>query len=139
MWKYNNSGWVWMAGSQLINKAPTYSGDSAGPGSRTGSVFWSDDTGFWLFGGKQNTGTNFWSDLWCYDVSTKMWNFYGGNQQANLGNGKYKYFISRYINMILAAKFPGGREGAVGGALSPSKYWIGLGRIGSVEGNSIEK
>ena len=82
MWKYNStSGWVWVFGTSVTNQSPSYPNY---PGSRANSVFWSDDTGLWLFGG--NTGSGWYSDLWCYNIVSNTWNWYGGYNVKNQYN-----------------------------------------------------
>ncbi len=75
LWMYSSGEWTWMGGSNIVNQPGTYGtqGTSAPaniPGSRWGTVGWSDPAGnFWLFGGLGLDSTDSpgsLNDLWEY-------------------------------------------------------------------------
>jgi len=57
LWMYSSGEWTWMGGSNIVNQPGIYGTQGAAdpaniPGSRWGTVGWSDPAGdFWLFGG----------------------------------------------------------------------------------------
>jgi len=77
LWKYDGSGWTWMAGSDLVDQPGMYppswnqGGDPYGPGARFSPAAWSDEQGrFWLYGGYgyDAAGTRLdLNDLWVFN------------------------------------------------------------------------
>jgi hypothetical protein len=58
LWKFDDEGWVWVSGTNLMDQNGIY-GDKGVPdsnnipGGREGAVSWMDNSGnMWLFGGK---------------------------------------------------------------------------------------
>ncbi len=74
LWEYDptTNMWTWMSGSNMPDAGPVYGtqgtpNSSNAPGSRTGAVGWTDNSGnLWLFGGGQedNEGGGVLNDLW---------------------------------------------------------------------------
>ncbi|MGB8989357.1 MAG: hypothetical protein WCC37_22355, partial [Candidatus Sulfotelmatobacter sp.] len=90
LWKYSAGQWAWMSGANVVNQKGTYGtqGTSAAsniPGSRSGSISWTDATGnLWLFGGRgyDSAGTfGYLNDLWKY--SGGEWTWIGGSNLTN--------------------------------------------------------
>jgi len=90
LWKYDvlTNNWTWMKGSKLKNQAGTYGtkgipAPSNSPGGRAVHAHWKDSKGnFLLFGGFSNA-TNYFNDLWKYNVATNNWVWMSGNNQSN--------------------------------------------------------
>lgn len=93
LWKYTLSTheWTWIGGDSLAYIPGAYGtlgipSATAWPGSRTGSVKWTDASGnLWLFGGlgvdgSANTGEL--NDLWKFAPSTGMWTWMSGSSTA---------------------------------------------------------
>jgi hypothetical protein len=76
LWKFNPSTneWTWVSGSQTVDAVGVYGAEGVPapanmPGSRNGTVSWSDSSGnLWLFGGYVYVGNYaaFFNDLWLY-------------------------------------------------------------------------
>ena len=132
------SGWTWMGGSSqgLGSGGGTESsvygteGIAAGtnvPGGRAGSVSWTDNSGnFWLFGGTgyDSLGnTAYFSDLWEFTPSTKMWTWISGSNTSNT--------VGIYGTMGIAAatNVPGARYASSGWTDSSGNLWL-FGGIG---------
>lgn len=89
--------WVWQHGDSTTNKHGVYGtqGTAAAankPGSRSGSVTWTDGNGdLWLFGGfglGASGSAGRLNDLWKYDVSTEQWTWMKGSSTIN-ASGSY--------------------------------------------------
>jgi N-acetylneuraminic acid mutarotase len=112
LWEYNvaNGEWTWEGGTnQVINSfAPPCNGSTdcgvAGvygvfgtssaanvPGSRFGSVAWTDSAGnLWLFGGRgiDSAGTyGYLNDLWEFQTGTRQWVWVSGNNSVGTNTG----------------------------------------------------
>jgi len=91
LWQFNPSTdeWAWMGGSNTPNNPGVYGtlGTPAMqnvPGSRTGSVSWTDLQGnFWLFGGMTVNPNGacgvYLNDLWRFNPSTNEWAWMSGS------------------------------------------------------------
>ncbi|MBS1971659.1 MAG: hypothetical protein JSU04_15210 [Bdellovibrionales bacterium] len=132
-WKAQQSatnGWAWVGGSktndQFSHGSLGVASTNAGPGARTDSVTWVDNSGnFWLFGGDGyddgdpwfgNTGHN--SDLWKYEPSTGKWTFVAGYPYVEQG-GNYGT-----KGVPSTANFPGSRVGSVSWVDNSGNLWL---------------
>ncbi|MFL5740101.1 MAG: kelch repeat-containing protein [Flavisolibacter sp.] len=116
LWKYDiaTNQWTWMKGYPYVLGVGVYGlqgvPDPANtPGSRYGSVAWTDASGkFWLWGGNgvSETPGGFLNDLWRYDPSTSNWTWMKGNKT----NDPRSSFGS--LGMAGPQNTPGGREGS---------------------------
>ncbi|TMI66354.1 MAG: hypothetical protein E6H07_10780 [Bacteroidetes bacterium] len=99
LWKYNPSTneWTWMKGDKINNVNGVYgtvtvSATLNKPGSRSGSVSWSDASGnLWLFGGygfPETSSYSYLNDLWKYNPTTNEWTWMKGDKIIGV-NGVY--------------------------------------------------
>jgi N-acetylneuraminic acid mutarotase len=86
LWRWDGSDWTWVSGSDTVMQEGIYGHKGVAdppnvPGSRHGSVSWTDLTGnLWLFGGAgcDTDGNIGWlNDLWRWDGSS--WTWIGGS------------------------------------------------------------
>ena len=119
LWEYSGGVWTWVSGggaTGIANQNGVYAKQLAPPdptnvpGSRWGSVGWSDASGnLWLFGGwgynaLAINGTGFMNDTWEYQRSSNQWVWWKGSSGVNQ-NGNYLWHISQVDNV------PGARRG----------------------------
>lgn len=122
--------WTWTGGSKLGNQTITYGtlgtpSSTADPGSREGSLTWTDAQGnFWLFGGyalgdaSNNDADGGYSDLWRFDPSAKEWSWVAGP------NVPQQPGIYGTLGTAAAANRPGARGGAAGWTDSSGDIWL---------------
>lgn len=90
LWTYGPSTgqWTWISGANTIQAIGTYTAvdtesTASIPGSRSGSVSWTDSDGnFWLFGGyglDSTTSERWLNDLWKYNRSKAAWTWTSGS------------------------------------------------------------
>ena len=130
LWKYSitNNQWVWMKGSNSVNKNGVYgtqgvASPSNTPGSRIQGVTWVDAVNnLWLFGGNgydNNSITNgYLSDLWKYDPASNNWMFVKGSGTFNFP-GVYGSIGTPSITNI-----PGARRGSAGWIDAANNLWL---------------
>jgi|SRR5580700_6360269 hypothetical protein len=116
LWKYSNSEWTWVSGSNLPNQSGVYGTQGLPapgnvPGARNWAVGWIDSSGsLWLFGGASSAGTGLLNDLWKY--SNGQWTWMSGSSQVNqpgtYGNGS----------------MPGARGNPVSWVDSSGNFWL---------------
>jgi len=90
LWRYNISTgeWTWMRGDSVGGATPVFgtkgvSAASNDPGGRYCFSHWVDKSGnFYFFGGVSSYGGFGWDDLWKYDVSSNMWTWISGTNNA---------------------------------------------------------
>jgi hypothetical protein len=131
LWKFDTTAnqWTWIAGSNLANQTGTY-GTAAtdntfvppsgnGPGSRWGSVGWTDShDNLWFFGGwgygtTTTDPTGFMSDIWEYQHSSGRWIWWKGNSNANQNSVfAIKQFAGLGSNLLFVQNIAGARRGA---------------------------
>ncbi len=126
LWKFNGTNWIWVAGSKTANQAGTYgavTGTTGTPGSRDGSVSWTDSSGnLWLFGGigYDSTGTTGGlNDLWKFNGTNWIW--VAGSKTANQAG--------TYGAVTGTTGTPGSREFSVSWSDSSGNLWL-FGGIG---------
>ncbi len=131
LWRYDSTTghWTWIAGpddpEQMENKSRY--GDQGVPdatnlpGQRSGMSFWADDAGdFWLFGGEgfSSEGEGLLNDLWKYDVSSGLWTWLGGTDDAD-GLGSYGvHGTPSKVNL------PQARSGAASWRDREGNFWL---------------
>lgn len=155
LWKFDpvSMEWAWMGGSQTgvgyVSPSGIYGtrGQFASgnvPGSRFGTVSWSDPTGkLWLFGGSgldaygRSVELN---DLWEYDPVKGQWAWIAGSSFAPIVTGSDTGIAGVYgtLGVPDPANTPGGRGGAVGWTDQSGNLWLfgGVGCDGSSIGGS---
>eukprot|EP01135_Chromosphaera_perkinsii_P011125 Nk52_evm34s2340 gene=Nk52_evmTU34s2340 len=89
LWYYDTNllDWVWVAGPDDAAAVPNFNGGNTftpggNPASKKECAMWfSKDWGdIYVFGGSD--GSNFWNDLWRYNVYKGSWFFLGGSQTS---------------------------------------------------------
>jgi hypothetical protein len=148
LWEYTPSttpggagAWAWF-GSEIAATTGVYGplgmpGPKYLPGSRKGSVGWTDSLGnFWLFGGVGiDSGGNFGqlNDLWQYNPTTGEWTWDGPP-----GSNVYDQ-LGTYgpVGVAGANYFPGGRGGSPNWIDSSGNLWLfgGNGPLSGVNGS----
>jgi hypothetical protein len=130
LWEFNitTKQWVWVSGNNLANQTGTYTTQATSnlstgaaanvPGSRWGSVGWTDsNNNLWLFGGwgygtNATDPTGFLDDTWEYQQSSGQWIWWKGISNVNQNT----VFATQNIEFALGAPFVnnvvGGRRGA---------------------------
>ncbi len=156
LWELNpvTHEWAWMGGTKALNACGTTTGGqpkycpaggtygvlgvpAAGntPGSRTGAVGWTDESGnLWLFGGygyDSAVNEGFLNDLWEFSPLTGWWTWMGGSStvpqscaQANRCGEPGVYGI---LTTAAASNFPGARSGAAGWTDGSGNLWLSEG------------
>ncbi|MFO0319853.1 MAG: kelch repeat-containing protein, partial [Neisseriaceae bacterium] len=128
LWKYeiSTNTWTWMSGESKINPFGDYGTKGVAsstnmPGSRDGSVSWTDESGnLWLFGGYGYSATqiSFLNDLWKYDISTNTWTWMSGESQVNqFGNYGTKGVAS-------STNMPGSRNRSASWTDESGNFWL---------------
>ena len=119
--------WSWMNGDKSPNVKSNYGTLgvallSNNPGSRIGSVTWTDKDGnLWLFGGNgkgESSRSGYLNDLWKFNPSSHLWTWMGGNRSTN-STGNYNSKGTPSVNNI-----PGARQNAVGWTDSQGNFWL---------------
>ena len=129
LWRYDSGTnvWTWMSGSNTSNQAGVYGtkgvpGAANVPGSRDGSISWTDGEGnLWLFGGNGYDVTatrGYLNDLWRYDPAAGVWTWMSG---AWNGNVRGVYGTKGVPD---AANVPGARAGSVSWIDSSGNLWL---------------
>jgi len=137
LWKFDNTNWTWISGSNIVNQSGTYGtkGVAAAanvPGARSGSIGWIDaDDNLWLFGGAGYDSGGVWgqlNDLWRFDGVN--WTWVSGSSSADQ-NASYGT-----KGVADAANIPGGRDTSISWIDSAGNLWLfggyGLNGAGSV-------
>lgn len=116
LWEFKGGQWIWISGGNTANQNGVYGTQTlamAGnvPGSRWGSVGWTDaSNNLWFFGGwgygsKVTLPTGFLNDIWEYQQSSGQWIWWKGTSNVNQ-NGAYLTNGIPYVNNLA-----GGRRG----------------------------
>lgn len=140
LWKYNpvTNQWTFMKGNTNSNVSGIYGirgipADANCPGSREGSLAWTDATGnLWLFGGSGfSTGSTAGSldDLWKYNPTTNQWTWIKGDNAIGVPGIYGSKGVTAFANN------PGGRANSVGWTDNGSNFYVfggsGIGSISS--------
>jgi N-acetylneuraminic acid mutarotase len=128
LWRYTptTGKWTWMGGSDIASQVGTYGIQGTGsttniPGSRSGSVSWTDTSGsFWLFGGYGKIGISFGklNDLWRYNPGTGEWTWMAGSDVLNQG-GNYGT-----LGVGGTANIPASRSLSVSWTDGSGNFWL---------------
>lgn len=142
LWKYDitSSQWVWMKGDKTTNFSGVYGGigissPSNKPGSRAGSVSWTDLNGdLWLFGGSgydKDFSQGDLNDLWKYNINNNEWIWMKGGDIVNQSG------IYNSQNISSNDGTPGSRSGATGCLDASGFLWLfgGIGYADNYLGN----
>jgi len=141
LWQYNLSSgeWTWMSGPETAGESGIYgtlgTADITNvPGSRQGSVGWTDAAGnFWVFGGIGFDSAGIageLNDLWQYSPSAGMWTWQSG---SNLVGEAGNYGT---LGISAPGNFPGARGGSPSWIDAAGNLWLfgGNGPISGVNG-----
>jgi N-acetylneuraminic acid mutarotase len=144
LWEFNPTTkmWTWISGSSTANAKANYgtlgtSVASNTPGSRSGSVGWTDKSGnFWIFGGNGYdstgaSGTLNLDDLWSFSATTKQWTWMGGSSTGN-ASGVYGT-----MGVAAAANAPGPRSDAARWIDSNGNLWLSGGVVSDLNGATV--
>lgn len=129
LWRYSptTNEWTWITGGGYasavygVQGVPASSND---PGSRYGSISWTDANGnLWLFGGNASASmisvyTGLLNDLWEFNPTTNEWTWISG---ANIGNKPGVYGTQ---GEAAAANVPGARQDAVSWTDKNCNLWL---------------
>jgi hypothetical protein len=90
LWEFNpaTNNWLWANGPNTINSSTITTGSpsSIRPGSRMEAVSFTDDDNAYIMGGQGNDGNGSLgslSDLWRYNMTTKLFTFIKGSTLVN--------------------------------------------------------
>jgi N-acetylneuraminic acid mutarotase len=143
LWEFSPTArtWAWVSGSNTVNASGVYgtlgaASTSNMPGSRFGSVSWTDSSGgLWLFGGAlpnpgfgdafPTAGSENFNDLWEFSPSAETWTWAGG---SNIGDVSGVYGT---LGVPSAGNTPGARYGSVSWTDSSGNLWL----FGGFDGN----
>jgi hypothetical protein len=133
LWKWNGTNWTWMSGSDAVLFSDVKYGTKGVaapgnfPGSRSGSVSWTDAGGnFWLFGGEGGLGRL--NDLWKWDGTNWAW-----MSGADAG-GQHGTYGTKGV--AAPGNVPGARIGSVSWTDAAGSLWLfgGYGFDETIEG-----
>ena len=121
LWQYNPdvNQWAWMGNFDPVNYGTMGIGNiTTMPGARLeGNAAWTDNQGnLWLFGGNASFGDN--NDVWKYDVTTGIWTWMSGSNNAD-DPGIYGTQGVASVN-----NYPSGRNTNVFWIDSMGKFWL---------------
>jgi gliding motility-associated-like protein len=120
--------WIWMKGDNATDLAGVYGtmgvpSAANKPGSRYGSVSWTDASGdLWLFGGEGYDAAglyaDFLSDLWKYSVASNQWTWIKGD------NTVHEYGVYGTKGAASSSNKPGSRYQGVTWTDAAGKLWL---------------
>lgn len=125
LWRFDGTNWAWMAGTSNANQTGVYGTKGVAvaantPGSREGSVAWTDGAGqFWLFGGSgyaTNGTAGRLNDLWRFDGSNWTW-ISGANAINQIG-------VYGTRGVADPTNMPGARDGSVAWIDVAGALWL---------------
>src|SRR5260221_1167918 len=127
----SSSEWKWVKGDSIRNKLGVYGTQGISdvtnkPGSRDGSVRWTDASGnFWLFGENGYPtagGVGRLNDLWKYNIVTNEWTWMKGNNTKN----QFGVYGTQGVSDV--ANKPGSRNLGVSWTDASGNFWLFGGR-----------
>ncbi len=129
LWRFNiaSKEWAWISGAKTTNQNGFYFTKGVPfilncPGSRLGSVSWTDTDGsLWLFGGYGYPGSGTWgylNDLWRFNIASNEWTWISGNKTLN----EYGKYGTKGIPDI--ANYPGARWSSVSWTDTYGNFWL---------------
>jgi hypothetical protein len=123
LWKFDGTNWTWVSGDNDVNRPAVYgtkgvAASTNSPGSRAGSVGWTDSKGnLWLFGGVGFFGRGLaLNDLWKFDG--KNWTWVSGDSEARHRG------IYGTRGIAASTNSPGSRAGSVSWTDSEDNLWL---------------
>lgn len=126
------SMWTWMGGSNSPSDTGAYGNlrSSAAtppmPGARQGACTWTDSGGNkWFFGGYSINGSNYFNDLWKYNITTNEWSWMSG---SSFPNGSANYGMQ---GVSIDTNVPGSRKNCMTWVDSSGIFWMFGGDVGS--------
>jgi N-acetylneuraminic acid mutarotase len=133
LWEFSISTnqWTWVGGTDLAYGNGVYGtlGASAVanvPGSRSGSVAWTDNNGnLWLFGGygvASNGGVGYLNDLWQFNTFTGDWTWMAGSSTLG-GNGGQPGTYATWMTPN-SSNVPGSRQYATAWTDAAGNLWL---------------
>ncbi len=129
LWEFNPTAktWMWVGGSSTVNTPVGVYGTLGVPsttnipGSRMGSVSWTDSSGnLWLFGGGGYgaIGNGALNDLWEFNPTTKQWTWVSGSSTVDAQG------IYGTLGTAAPSNVPGGRQNSVSWTDSSGNFWL---------------
>ncbi|HQV84844.1 MAG TPA: kelch repeat-containing protein [Chitinophagaceae bacterium] len=128
LWKYNSTTghWIWMKGDSTKDNTGVYgtiniTASTNKPGSRFGSVSWTDGSGnLWLYGGYgyHATAQGYLNDLWKYEPVTNNWTWMKGDNSGQI-SGTYGTMGTEN-----SANKPGARYSSITWTDGAGKCWL---------------
>ncbi len=140
LWEFNISTkqWIWVSGSNLANQTGNFGTEATSnlstgaaanfPGSRWGSVGWSDsNSNLWLYGGwgygtSTTDPTGFLDDIWEYQHSSGQWIWWKGISNVNQNSVFATIPIPGADGVPFVNNVVGGRRGAAIWAQDPNGF-----------------
>jgi hypothetical protein len=140
LWEFNitTKMWTWVSGANLANQTGNYGAQATSnlstgaaanfPGSRWGSVAWSDsNSNLWLYGGwgygtTTTDPTGFLNDIWEYQHSSGLWIWWKGISNANQNTVFATQSIAFADGVPFENNVVGGRRGAAMWTPDPNGY-----------------
>lgn len=133
LWEFSISAneWTWIGGSDVagskgVGGALAMPSGSNVPGSRSGSVGWTDAKGnLWLLGGygvDSNGETGYLNDLWQFNPSTQDWTWVNGSNTVS-GFGGQPGVYATWMTPA-SSNMPGGRQYATGWTDQVGNLWL---------------
>ena len=120
LWKYQSGLWT------LVDANTSTGGNSAGttkPNGRSEAIAWNDNNGnFLLFGGKTDA-SNYFNDVWKYNVATTTWTKLSGDNTSNQPG------IYNTGSITTTGSKPGSRTGHSGWADNSGNLFVFGGEI----------
>jgi hypothetical protein len=131
LWEFDitTKQWIWVSGSNVANQTGNYGAEATSnlstgsaanfPGSRWGSVGWSDaNSNLWLFGGwgygtSTTDPTGFLNDIWEYQRSSGQWIWWKGISNANQNTVFAIQAVPGGDGALFVNNIVGGRRGSV--------------------------
>ena len=125
LWKFVPSTglWTWISGDKAYSNMGIYGtkgipSPANKPGSRKGSISWTDASdNLWMFGGSEQSLRTL-NDLWKYAPSTGQWAWMSGDSAANQTN------VYGTQGVAAPANKPGARVGAVSWTAKSGSLWL---------------
>ncbi|MFO0319445.1 MAG: Ig-like domain-containing protein, partial [Neisseriaceae bacterium] len=107
-----NNQWIWLSGSSTINQNGNYgtkgvANENNLPSARRQAISWVDNSGNLLLFGGYGLPSNYFNDLWKYDISQGQWVWLSGSSN---GNQKGNYGTK---GVATASNVPGARHDSV--------------------------
>ncbi len=125
LWQFDGTNWTWVSGDDTTNQSGIYGSPGVAdpaniPGSRYGSISWTDSSGnLWLFGGQgyDSTGSlGYLNDLWQFNGTD--WTWVSGDDTTSQSG------IYGTMEVADPANIPGSRHGSISWIDSSGNLWL---------------